>query len=77
MNYNGLMHIGKTLLALGFVITLAGAALTWAPWLVTWFGRLPGDIRVERENYRFYCPVTSMIIASIVLSLLARLLSKG
>ena len=71
------MQLGKTLLVVGFVVMGIGAVLNWAPWLVTWFGRLPGDIRLERDGFRFYCPVTSMILVSIVLSLLVRLLSKG
>lgn len=71
------MQIGKTLLAFGFFIMLAGAALTWAPWLVTWFGRLPGDVRIEREGFRFYFPITSMILASAVISLLARFLGRN
>ncbi len=72
-----LMQIGKTLLACGFIVMLIGAALTWAPWLLAWFGRLPGDIRIERENFRLYFPITSMILASIVLSLLMRLPDKS
>ena len=71
------MQIGKMLLVIGFVVMLVGAAFNWAPWLITWFGRLPGDIRVEREGFRFYCPVVSMILISIVLSLAMRFLNRG
>ena len=42
--------------------------LVWSGAL-SWFGRLPGDIRVERPGTRFYAPITSMIIASIILTL--------
>ena len=38
--------------------------------LFSWFGRLPGDIRVENERVRFYFPITSMILISIAISLL-------
>ena len=41
-----------------------------------WFGRLPGDIRIEKENFRFYFPITTMVIISIVLSLLIQLIKK-
>lgn len=41
-----------------------------------WIGRLPGDIRVERENFRFYFPITTMILLSILVSLLIRLMRK-
>ncbi len=56
----------KLLIALGFVLIAAG--LAW-PWLSS-LGRLPGDIVVERENFRFYLPLVSMLIVSLVLSLL-------
>ena len=39
-------------------------------------GRLPGDIAIERENYRFYFPVTTSILISIVLSLLVWLFRR-
>ena len=67
---------GKALLILGLAIAAVGAVLTWAPWLVNWFGRLPGDIRVEREGSGFYFPVVSMIIVSVVLSVLMNLFFK-
>lgn len=68
--------MGKMLLILGFTVMLIGAVLLWAPWLVQWFGRLPGDIRVERPGFRFYFPITTMILISVVLSLLMRVLGK-
>jgi Protein of unknown function (DUF2905) len=66
--------LGLLLVGLGVVAILAGI-LMWAGWL-SWFGRLPGDIRIERENVRFYFPITSMILISIVLSLLLSLLRR-
>jgi hypothetical protein len=58
---------------LGGVIVLAGIVVVVVGLLVmsgglSWFGRLPGDIRVERENARLYVPITSMVIVSVVLS---------
>ena len=44
-------------------------------WL-SWFGRLPGDIRIERENVRFYFPIITMVVVSVVLSLLFYLIGK-
>lgn len=64
---------GKLILLLGMLLVLLGAVLSWAPGLLGWFGHLPGDIRIERENGVFYFPVTSMIIVSVVLSLLINL----
>ena len=68
-----LMAPGKILLLLGMVTALAGAILLWAPGLLGWFGHLPGDIRIERDNGSFYFPITSMLIVSIVLTLLVNL----
>lgn len=67
------MTIGKLLIISGSVLVLLGLVLSWAPGLLGWFGHLPGDIRIERENGSFYFPVTSMIIVSIVLSILFNL----
>ena len=67
------MAIGKLLLIAGAVLVFLGLVLSWAPGLLGWFGHLPGDIRIERENGSFYFPVTSMIIISIVLSILFNL----
>lgn len=66
--------VGLLLVGLGVAAILVGL-LVWAGWL-NWFGRLPGDIRVERENARFYFPITSMILISIVLSLLLNLIRR-
>jgi hypothetical protein len=67
------MPAGKMLLTLGLVIMVIGAILTWAPGLLNWFGKLPGDVRIEKEGSGFYFPVVSMIIISIVLSILMNL----
>jgi len=57
----------RLLIALGIVILLAG--LLW-PWLGKLpFGRLPGDIVVDRPGFRFYFPLMTMIVVSAVLSL--------
>lgn len=58
----------RVLIILGVVLLVVG--LAW-PWLqkIGLF-RLPGDIVIERENFRFYFPITSMIILSLVFSLL-------
>ena len=59
---------GWVLLVLGLVI--AGVGLVWilAP-AIPWLGRLPGDIRIERENFRFYFPLVTCLLLSLVLSL--------
>ena len=64
---------GKWLIAIGTLLVLAGAAWLYAPWLFQWFGRLPGDIRIERASGTVFIPVTSMLIVSVVLSLVLNL----
>ena len=60
---------GLVLILLGVGLVVAGL-LVWSGWL-SWFGRLPGDIRWETGRTRVYVPVVSMIVVSIILSLLA------
>ena len=62
--------IGKTIVILGVVLVLVGLVVWLAGDKFSWFGHLPGDIRVERKNMRFYAPITSMILLSILFSLL-------
>lgn len=64
----------RLLIAAGLLILVAG--LLW-PWLSKLpFGQLPGDIRVEKENLRFYFPITTMVIVSLVISLLVWLFRR-
>jgi hypothetical protein len=49
--------------------------LIYKGWL-SWFGRLPGDIRYESENLRVYVPIVSMLLASVLLSLLFYLVRR-
>lgn len=60
--------MGRVLVIFGVVLVVIG--LLW-PWLAKLgLGRLPGDIVVERENFRFYFPLTTSILVSLALSLL-------
>jgi hypothetical protein len=67
--------IGKALIVIGIALIVVGAFFLLGG-KVPWFGRLPGDIRVEREHFRFYFPVTTCLIISVVLTLLFWLLRK-
>jgi len=59
-------------LGLGLVIV---GVLVWSGAL-SWFGRLPGDIRIERESVHVYIPLVSMLVVSVVLSLLLSLIRR-
>jgi len=54
----------------GCVLVAAGVLMHVAPWLFNWFGRLPGDIRIDSGRSKVFIPITSMILLSIVLSLI-------
>jgi hypothetical protein len=60
---------GKVLVLLGAVTVLLGLIL-WGGFAPKWLGRLPGDIRIEREHSAFYFPIVTCIIISVVLTLL-------
>ena len=65
---SGQASFGWALLVLGLVITGVGLVWILAP-SIPWLGRLPGDIRIERENFRFYFPLVTCLLLSLVLSL--------
>ena len=62
-------ELGKFLVIVGVVLAIVGLIL-WGGFAPKWLGRLPGDIRIEREHSVFYFPIVTCIIISIVLSLL-------
>jgi hypothetical protein len=66
---------GKLLVALGLAIAAIGLWLQFGPTL-PWLGRLPGDIRVERPGFRFYFPLATSLLASVLLTVLAWLWSR-
>lgn len=68
--------MGKLFIFAGIALVIIGLALHFAPGLLSWFGRLPGDIRIEGERGRFYFPVVSMLIISVVLSVLLNWLRR-
>lgn len=68
--------MAKWIMLAGGLLLVIGAILQFAPWLLGWFGRLPGDIRIGSERVKVFIPITSMIIVSIVLTLLLRLLRR-
>ncbi|HWK75602.1 MAG TPA: DUF2905 domain-containing protein [Povalibacter sp.] len=64
----------RALIVLGAVTVLIGVAWPWLSKLP--LGRLPGDIVVDRPGFRFFMPITTMIIVSLVVSLVLWLLRK-
>ncbi|MDT4332520.1 DUF2905 family protein [Methylomonas sp. MED-D] len=68
--------VGKILTIAGAGLLLLGLAISHAPWLLNWFGKLPGDISIQTENSRVFIPITSMLVVSLLLSLLSHLILR-
>jgi hypothetical protein len=69
-------QLGKILIITGIILIIAGLIIYFAGDKLGWIGRLPGDIRIEKENTRFYFPVTTMILLSVLLSLILWIIRK-
>lgn len=69
-------EFGWILLGLGGLIALAGGLLVAASWLNLPLGKLPGDIRIEREGYGVYFPIVTCILLSVGLSALLWLVGR-
>lgn len=66
--------LGLLIIGAGVMIVFVGLVVYFGGF--SWFGRLPGDIRYQGENTRVFIPITSMILVSVVLTLLANLLRR-
>ncbi len=73
--------MGKILVFMGISLTILGILVMFAQksgvtgWF-GWFGHLPLDIRIEKEDFRFYFPIGSSILLSVILSLIMALINK-
>jgi uncharacterized membrane protein len=68
--------MARILIITGIVLIIIGLIWYFFADKLAWLGRLPGDIRVEKENFKFYFPITTMILISLILSLLLHLIKK-
>lgn len=66
----------KWLIFIGAALIVLGVVWQYAPWMINWFGRLPGDISYRGENTSVFIPITSMIVISILFTLISSLLSR-
>jgi hypothetical protein len=64
----------KWLIAIGLLVVVIG--FLWPYLGQLRLGRLPGDIVIERENFRFYFPIVTSLLASVVLSLIVWLMNR-
>jgi hypothetical protein len=69
-------NTGKYIILFGVIVVVVGIVIYFFGDKLNWIGRLPGDIRVEKENSRFYFPITTMILFSVLLTVIVNLLRK-
>jgi len=67
---------GKYIIIAGAIIIVIGIIIYFFHDKLNWIGRLPGDIRIEKENFRFYFPITTMILLSVVVTVIIWLARK-
>jgi len=68
--------MGKILIVVGLLAVVAGLIIQFAPQAFSWFGKLPGDIRYEKGNFKFFFPLTTMILLSVGISLLLKFFGR-
>ena len=70
------MRLGTVLMWFGGGVLILGALIRFAPGLFSWFGNLPGDIRIEGDNSNVFIPITSMIVVSVVVTVLVNVVGS-
>jgi hypothetical protein len=67
---------GKWIIGIGAIVILIGIIIYFFHDKLNWIGRLPGDIRIEKENFRFYFPIVTMILFSLLGTFIIWLIRK-
>lgn len=67
---------GKWIIIIGVFIVLAGVIIYFFHDKLHWIGRLPGDIRIEKENFRFYFPLATMIVLSLLVTVAVNIIKR-
>ncbi len=68
--------IGRVLIVAGLALAGIGLLIVLAPTL-PFLGRLPGDIRIERENLRVFIPLGTMLLISLILTIMLNVIGRG
>ncbi len=71
-----MQHAGKLMMMTGALLFIFGLFIWGGGKYFRWFGHLPGDIAIERDNFKFYAPIASMILISIAASIFYWLIRK-
>ena len=69
-------NIGRYIIFIGIAVVAIGVLVYLLHDKLHWIGRMPGDIRIEKENFRFYFPIVTMILISIVVTIVINLIKK-
>jgi hypothetical protein len=67
---------GKYIMLIGGAVVVIGLIIYFFHDKLHWIGHLPGDIRVERENFRFYLPITTMVLFSVLLTVIISVIRR-
>ena len=71
-----MQEVGRFVVIIGLLLVVAGVILWRFPSLLSWMGKLPGDISVQKGSFSFYFPVVTCVIVSIVVTLLSWLFRR-
>ena len=69
-------QVGKVLIITGIIIVTIGLVVYFFGNNLHWLGNLPGDIKIEKESFKFYFPITTMIILSVLISVIVKIIHK-
>ena len=69
-------NTGRYIIFIGVAVVVIGVVVYLSHDKLHWIGRLPGDIRIEKENFRFYFPIVTMLLISLVLTIVVNLIKK-
>lgn len=67
---------GKYIILIGVIIIIVGVIIYFFHDKLNWIGKLPGDIKVDKGNFKFYFPITTMILLSLAITLLINLIKR-
>ncbi|MCF7815205.1 MAG: DUF2905 domain-containing protein [Candidatus Cloacimonetes bacterium] len=68
-------ELSSLVIIIGVILILVGILIRFTP-MLKYLGKLPGDIRIEKENFRFYFPITTLILISVIINVLIRIFRK-
>lgn len=67
---------GKYIIIIGALIIICGGLVYFFHDSFKWLGRLPGDIKVEKRNFKFYFPVVSMLVLSVLITIIVNIIRR-